>query len=123
MGSLVKIVMSVAVLVVIAAASGFTPGAADPVDYKAKRDAAKAVEHAAEADRQNESDAIQFCRDSIFERFRPTGGISFDMGGTNYSAKGYGALVVGTGRTSKGRVRFKCVFEGRVLTDIQVTSR
>jgi len=75
------------------------------------------------SDAQYESDAIQFCRDSVFERYRPTGGVGFDMGGTVYLKKGYGALVVGNGTAQSGKIRFKCTFRDRILTNIQVTQR
>ncbi len=72
---------------------------------------------------QYESDAIQFCKDSLFERYRPTGGVSFNMGETVYLPKGYGGLIVGNGTANSGLIRFKCTFKDRILTEIQVTGR
>ena len=117
---MLKVILSGIVLFVIyavATAPEMTP------EQKAERAQVRATERAARVEAQHESGAIQFCRDSVFERYRLTGGVRFDTLGTIYSAKGYGALVGGFGTANSGKIRFKCVFEGRTLTDIQITAR
>ena len=124
----VFVVFSATLLLAVLAQSGVEMGGEDFATYSARVRAEKAQETTVEqtekrSDARYRSDAIQFCKDSLFERYRPTGGVSFNMGETVYLPKGYGALIVGNGVANSGLIRFKCTFKDRILTEIQVTGR
>lgn len=84
-------------------------------------------EAAERAQQSRENQAIQFCRDSLFDRYIATGGIGYGMNSAAYLKKGYGALVVGNATANSGPIRFKCTFDDRsgtrTLAGIQVTAR
>ncbi|KKK66919.1 hypothetical protein LCGC14_2959290, partial [marine sediment metagenome] len=88
---------------------------------------ARAAEAKARAERRHADNAIQTCQDRLNERYRLTGGVSFEFGGTNYGSKGYGGLVVGIGTAHSGPIRFKCALDNRsgswTITAAKVTAR